>query len=41
MKVVHKSEIDQYTDMYGVSLKEALEGKEPVKNRERNQHGNG
>lgn len=35
VKVVHKSEIDQYPDMYGVSLKEALEGKEPVKNRER------
>lgn len=41
VKIVHKSEIDPYPDMYSVSLKEALEGKEPVKNRERNQHGNG
>ena len=34
-KVVHKSEADKYPDMYGVSLKEALEGKEPVKIKDR------
>lgn len=35
VQVVHKSEIDQYPDMYGVTLKEALEGKEPVRNKDR------
>lgn len=35
VKIVHKSELDRYPDMYGVSLKEALEGKEPIKNRKR------
>lgn len=35
VKIVHKSELDRYPDMYGVSLKEALEGKEPIKNKER------
>ena len=27
--------MDRYLDMYGVTLKGALEGKEPVKNRKR------
>lgn len=35
VKVVHKSEADKYPDMYGVSLKDALEGKEPVKIKDR------
>lgn len=35
MKIVHKSELERYPNMYGVSLKEALEGKEPIKNIER------
>lgn len=35
VKIVHKDEIDKYPDMYGMTLREALEGKEPVKNRER------
>lgn len=35
VKIVHKSELERYPNMYGVSLKEALEGKEPIKNIER------
>lgn len=35
LKIVHKSEIDQYPDMYGISVKEMLEGKEPVKDKDR------
>ena len=36
IKIVHKSEINQYPDMYGISVKEMLEGKEPIKNKDRN-----
>lgn len=35
VKIVHKSELARYPDMYGVSLKEMMEGKDPIKNRER------
>lgn len=35
VKIVHKSELERYPDMYGVSLKEMMEGKAPIKNRER------
>lgn len=36
IKVVPKSEINQFPDMYGISIKEMLEGKVPIKNKDRN-----
>ena len=35
VKIIHKKDLADYPDMYGLSLKEALEGKEPIKNRNR------
>lgn len=35
VKVVHKKDLADYPDMYGLSLKEALEGKEPIRNIDR------
>ena len=35
VKIARKKDLDKYPDMYGISLKEMLEGKEPVKNKDR------
>lgn len=35
VKIIHKKDLADYPDMYGLSLKEALEGKKPIKNRNR------
>lgn len=34
-KVAHKKDLEKYPDMYGISLEEILEGKEPIKNKDR------
>ena len=35
VKIVHKKDLADYPDMYGLSLKEAFEGKEPIRNIDR------
>lgn len=35
VKVVRKSDIDKYPEMYGITLREILNGQEPVKNKHR------
>ena len=37
-KVIHKKDIDKYPDMYSISLKEVLEGKEPMKVKDRHRN---